>query len=171
VTTTTPDKLGRTPVSGVSHTRVPTLLLAVCALGSLLLIGWLLHYSAYGFDFTDEGFYLYSMANPRHYDYSHTQFGFVYHPLYTLLGGDIVALRRANIVLTFGLAWGLSYVFLAACAPTIRHDRPGLMVVAAGLATSILLCFDAWLITPNYNNRLLKTMRSAFDMTKLVFCV
>ena len=81
------------------------------ALGSVLVLGLLLKYSAYGIDFTDESFYLVWISNPFIYSVSLTQFGFIYHPLYSLLGGDIAALRQANILITYGLAWSLAYFF------------------------------------------------------------
>lgn len=77
-----------------------------------LILAWVLWYCSYGIDFTDESFYLVWMANPFNYGESVTQFGFVYHLLYELLHGDIVALRRVNILITFGLAWVLCAVFL-----------------------------------------------------------
>jgi hypothetical protein len=86
-------------------------LVALCAVGVILLISWRSKYSAYGIDFTDESFYLLWIANPFIYDESITQFSFVYHPLYRLLNGDVAALRQANILITFALAWGLTYSF------------------------------------------------------------
>ena len=62
-------------------------------------------------DFTDEGFYLNWIAHPSLYKASHTQFGFIYHPLYLLFGGDIVLLRQANILITLALAWLLFFSF------------------------------------------------------------
>lgn len=133
-------------------------LIVVCAAGSLLLIGWLLKFSSYGFDFTDEGFYVVSMANPFIHDYSHTQFGFLYHPIYNLLGGDIAKLRQVNIIITFVLAWSLSYFFLASLMPEVRDGRIVLLTVAAGLATSALIKFDSWLLTPSYNDLALQAL-------------
>ena len=127
-------------------------LAALCAVGTVLLIWWLLKYSAYGIDFTDESFYLVWMANPFIYDGSITQFGFVYHPLYRLLGGDIAALRQVNILITFALAWGLAYSFLASLAVEIKDSRITLPVVSASLATSAFISFDSWLLTPSYNS-------------------
>jgi len=127
-------------------------LAALCAAGTILLIWWLLRYSAYGIDFTDESFYLVWIANPFIYDGSITQFGFVYHPLYRLLGGDIAALRQINILLTFALAWGLAYSFLASIVPKIKDSRITLPVVSASLATSAFIIFDSWLLTPSYNS-------------------
>lgn len=127
-------------------------LVVLCAAGTILLIWWLLKYSAYGIDFTDESFYVVWIANPFIYDESTTQFGFVYHPLYRLLGGDIAALRQANILITFAFAWGLTYSFLASLAANLRESRVTLLVVSAALATSAFIIFDSWLPTPSYNS-------------------
>lgn len=127
-------------------------LAVLCAAGTILLIWWLLKYSAYGIDFTDESFYLVWIANPFIYDESTTQFGFVYHPLYRLLGGDIAALRQANILITFAFAWGLAYSFLTSLAADLRESRITLLVVSAALATSAFILFDSWLPTPSYNS-------------------
>jgi hypothetical protein len=127
-------------------------LVALCAAGTVLIISWLIRYSAYGIDFTDESFYLVWMTDPFIYDGSITQFGFVYHPLYMLLGGDIAALRQANILITFALAWGFTYSFLASLAVDLKESRITLPVVSASLATSSFIVFDSWLLTPNYNS-------------------
>ncbi|WP_413457623.1 hypothetical protein [Herbaspirillum huttiense] len=103
-----------------SNKIFPNILIAACIVGSLVLIGWLLNYSRFGFDFTDESFYVVSMANPFLHDYSHTQFGFLFHPIYLLLGGDLVLLRRLNILLTFFLALWLSHAYLRALVPELR---------------------------------------------------
>jgi len=127
-------------------------LVALCALGTVFIGWWLVSYSFYGFDFTDESFYLVWIANPFLYEGSVTQFGFVYHPLYWLLGGDIAALRQANILITFGLAWGLTYFFLRSLASNARADQLILLVVSAAFATSALIVFDSWVPTPSYNS-------------------
>lgn len=127
-------------------------LVLLCAAGTVLIISWLIRYSVYGIDFTDEGSYLVWIANPFIYDVSITQFGFVYHPLYMLLGGDIAALRQANILITFALAWGLAYCFLASLAVDLKKSRITLTVVSASLATSAFILFDSWLPTPSYNS-------------------
>lgn len=133
-------------------TRLYKVLVAICAMGPLLLIGWLLKSSAYGFDFTDESFYLLWMAAPHKYSWPASQFGFIYHPLYSLMGGDIPALRQANILITFGLAWSLCNIFLAQLVPSLKESRFTRLTVAAGLATSAFMLFDSSLITPSYNS-------------------
>lgn len=137
---------------------VQTAMVGLCAAGTILLLWWLLKYSAHGFDFTDESFYLFSMANPFIHDYSHTQFGFVFHPIFELFGGDIAMLRQANIMVTFGLAWGFGYLFLRSLVPEIKNDCVILLLIAAGLATSVLIQFDAWVLTPSYNSMALQAL-------------
>lgn len=133
-------------------------LIVLAAVGTFLILGWLLKYSSYGIDFTDESFYLVWISNPFIYDGSVTQFGFIYHPLYRLLGGDIAAVRQANILITFGFAWGLTYFFLASLAPGLKEFRVTLLTVAAGLATSVFTLFDSWLLTPSYNSLALQSL-------------
>src|ERR1700737_2348900 len=74
---------------------------------SLSLVGWVMLRCRSGFEFTDEGFYLNWISNPWDYHASVTQFGFVYHPLYKLVGGDIALLRQANVLILFALGWAL----------------------------------------------------------------
>ena len=123
-----------------------------------MVLGWLLKYSSYGIDFTDEGNSLVWISNPFAYDVSVTQFGFVYHPLYRLLGGNIVALRQANILITFGLAWSLTYVFLISLAPESREKSIALYAVSAGLATSVFILFEPWFPTPSKNSLALQAL-------------
>lgn len=133
-------------------------MVALSALGTLLILGWILRYSSYGIDFTDESFYLVWISNPFIYDFSTTQFGFIYHPIHRLLHGDIGALRQANILITFGLAWCLAYGFLTSLAPESRERRIVLHTAAAGLATSAFILFDSWLLTPSYNSLALQAL-------------
>lgn len=127
-------------------------LIALCTAGTVLILSWLIRYSAYGIDLTDESFYLVWISNPFIYDGSITQFGFIYHPLYRMMNGDITALRQANILITFFLAWGLVYSFLTTLAVDLRESRITLLVASASLATTVLIFFETWLPTPSYNS-------------------
>ncbi len=131
--------------------------LGVCALFTLSILGWVLEYSRYGFDFTDESFYLVWMANPFNYSVSSTQFGFIYRPLYQFLDGNIAALRQINIAITFCLAWLLSNIFLTKtfAAHTLRSKQR--LIVSAAFATTSLVVFDTWLLTPSYNSLTLQS--------------
>lgn len=136
----------------ISAITIQKILIAMCIVGTLLLIGCLLKYCSYGIDFTDESFYLVWMHNPFIYDGSVTQFGFIYHPLYKLVGGDITTLRQINILLTFGLSVGLTWSFLISLFPTLKENKFNLFIFSAGLSTSSFILFHTWLPTPSYNS-------------------
>ncbi len=134
------------------------LVLACGVVVTLATIVWLLVYSHYGIDFTDESYYLVWMSNPWVYPVSASQFGFIYHPLYRLFHGDITLLRKANILIIYGLSWLLCIVFLRA---TINNQNQGLswyrlpmLALAAIIATCsmVYLCPHGWLATPSYNS-------------------
>ena len=114
-------------------------------------------------DFTDEGFYLNWISDPFIYPVSHTQFGFVYHPVYELLNGNILALRQANILIIFGLAWVLTNTFFK--TGLAFHPLPGWhgTVITAGFATLALVYFNHyfWLPTPSYNSLALQSLMIA----------
>ena len=94
---------------------MPRLALFVLLAGTLQLLGWVFWACGYGFDFTDEGLYLNWMRQPFSYKFSANQCGFLFHPLYLALDGNIAALRRINILLTFGAAWLFGTIFLRSC--------------------------------------------------------
>jgi len=128
---------------------------AMSAAMTLIMLLWVLKFSGYGIDFTDESFYLVWMANPFIYDVSLSQFGFIYHPLYRLLGGDVALIRQINALITFGLAWSLCAVFIKSVAPDIKNKSVTLHMVASALACAslaILVFYSTWLPTPSYNS-------------------
>lgn len=118
--------------------------------GSLILLAFAVSYAGSGLDITDESFYLLWTGNPYDYVASVSQFGFVYHPLDLLFGGNVFGLRVANIVLTFGLAWlaGGFYLWEAYAERLTLVQRWALGGV---FASSSLAIFQVWLPTPNYN--------------------
>ncbi len=133
------------------------------AITTLFMLCWLLWRCRYGFDFTDESFYLIWISNPSIYHLAASQFGFIYHPLDILLGGNIAWLRQANILITFGLAWLLSGVFfkqLLLSAPGSLDGRTNMKIAAAAasLASSSFVIFDEWLLDPNYNSLALQAL-------------
>jgi hypothetical protein len=72
-----------------------------CFVSTTIILYWIFKFSAYGIDFTDEGFYLNWISNPFLYKVSLSQFGYIYHPLYNLVDGNIAWLRRVNFFITF----------------------------------------------------------------------
>lgn len=138
-------------------------------LGALLVVAilaWMLNISRYGIDFSDESFYLIWIADPSKYKASAFLFGFVYHPLNQLVGGDISLLRQSNILLTFGLAWILGACFFRTVfkgAIASPGSLRGLTLPIAGLAaiaapSSLIFLSVYWLPTPNYNTLSLQAL-------------
>lgn len=128
---------------------------AACGLAAGALLIWLLILAPRGLDFSDEGFYLTWLAQPESLQTSISQFGFVYHPVYRMLDGDIAALRRFNVLLTFGLAAWMFNTLLGDARGATRWTRAG---VAMALACSSLAIFSLWLLTPNYNTLCLQSL-------------
>lgn len=133
-------------------------ILTFSVIGTLFTLGWVLCYSRYGLDLTDESFYLVWISDPFNYRASVTQFGFIYHPLYELLDGNIAALRQANILINFCLAWVLCNVYLKTVFETQALDTVRRLIISAALATTSLLLFSHWLTTPSYNSLALQAL-------------
>ena len=123
----------------------------ICSISTLIVLGWLLFYCQYGFDFTDESFYLIWISEPFNYSISVTQFGYIYHPLFRLVNSDIVALRQANLLITFGLSWFFSYTFLQSVIANQSLTVSGNVPISATFAISALV-YMAWMPTPSYNS-------------------
>ncbi|MET0674674.1 MAG: hypothetical protein ABW175_02640, partial [Bradyrhizobium sp.] len=139
--------------------------LALCAASSALLLIWVMFHCRFGFDFTDEGYYLNWISSPWNFDASVTQFGFVYHPLYRLLGGDIASLRQANVLITWILSCALCVTWVRSLRPDWTALRPpqraGFVAAAIVLASSSLAVLDLWLPAPNYNSLALQSLITA----------
>lgn len=139
-----------------------TLLVISSAVVSVCTLIWILWFCRYGMDWTDEGYYLVWISNPFVYPVSHTQFGFVYHPLYEWLDGNIAALRQANVLIFFGLAWVLTSTFFQTILEPI-HPRWHGTVMTAGFAVLTFTYFSHyfWLPTPSYNSLALQSLMIA----------
>ena len=133
-------------------------LFTMAAFSAFAALGWVLWHCRYGIDFTDEGFYLVWMSNPFRYSVSLTQFGFIYHPLYRLLDGNIAALRQANILITFFLAWVLSSVFLKTIYGRECLENAARYVISGTIATASLVFLSLWIPTPSYNSLTLQAL-------------
>lgn len=126
--------------------------LLISGLGTVLVVGWVLWSVRFGIDFADEGFYLVWISNPFKYSVSLSQFGYIYYPLYKLVDGDVAALRQANVLITFGLAWALTFVFLSFCFGRQAITLGSQVIVSAAIATASLIFFRQWLPSPSYNS-------------------
>lgn len=128
------------------------------AVVAIALLAWALVSCRAGIDFTDEGYYLNWLSGPQRFPASVTQFGFVYQPLYWLLGGDVAHLRQANILLTFALGAVMFALVFRPTPPTDRSLGRWRAASAAACAASSLafLCF--WLPTPSYRSLTLQAL-------------
>jgi hypothetical protein len=127
---------------------------------ALLLVAQVLVGSKSGLDLTDEGFYLLSMAHPWNYHAMVSQFGFIYHPLYKLLEGNITLLRQVNYLLTLSLASCLTFIALQKKFEHYNFRQQLCMaVVSAAVGSSALLINHFELAqSPSYNTLLFQSM-------------
>ncbi len=135
--------------------RARSVVLLASAASTVAVVFWVLWYCRYGIDVTDESFYLVWIANPFAYPFSVSQFGFIYHPLFELVNGNVAWLRQANALLTFTLGWWVGYLLLGKVVGQAVMNAWPRCVVAAAFATAGLasLVFDGtWLATPSYNS-------------------
>ncbi|GMA38634.1 hypothetical protein [Mobilicoccus caccae] len=106
---------------------------------------------SWGLDRTDEGQYLLLMADPEASRGSVFLFGHLLHPLFTLLGGDVLALRIVGTLLcllTSGvLGWIAARSTSRASAPSTTATATTTLVVAA-FGVGPMLYFP---LTPSYN--------------------
>lgn len=129
-----------------------TLLLGLTAISVISIVGKLINYSNYGIDFTDESYYLVWIKNPFLYNWSLSQFGFIYNPLYEVLNENIPELRQTNIAIVFMLSWILINTLLCKSTKNLLTSSIYRHAVSAGFATSSLIYFRNFLLTPSYNS-------------------
>lgn len=120
---------------------------------TIFIVGVVLWFCNYGIDFTDESFYLAWIDNPFIYKINIpvSFFGFIYHPIYLLVDGDITTLRQANIILTYLPAWVLSYLLIRKYWHIENIGLFATLSLSAAIGTLSLINFGFWLVTPNYN--------------------
>jgi hypothetical protein len=122
-----------------------------CFLSTLLILYLVFKFSAYGIDFTDEGFYLNWISNPFLYkDFTLSKFGFIYYPLYNLVDGNIAWLRRLNFLITFVLACTLVYLVINNLVQFQKINKVIQFVLSSGIAISSFTY--VYIQTPNYNH-------------------
>ena len=122
-------------------------LAAVCASASL--VAFVLWLCGRGFEFTDEGFYLNSIAYPWAQERAHLLFGFAFHPVYLLAAGDVATLRYVNVAMLW-LCASVAFFAVLNELPPKTHLLHRLALSAALGVTSFNL-FLLWLPTPSYN--------------------
>jgi hypothetical protein len=102
-----------------------------------------------GYDVTDDAHYLIWASNPFIYDWSLSEFGFLWHPIYRLVEGDIKLFRLAGAAVLSGSAAIFGYALYQFAAPALPK-RTGTTFILA-ITTASLWQFAWWLPTPSYN--------------------
>jgi uncharacterized membrane protein YhaH (DUF805 family) len=102
-----------------------------------------------GFEFTDDAYYLLWDSNPFIYSWSQSQFGYVWHGLYELAGGDIKLFRLAGAAVLGGCAFIFGCALRSFLAPRLRPGFDIALVLA--VMTASLWNFVFWIPSPGYN--------------------
>ena len=126
-------------------------LLIVCLCLTTIILLWILKFSYRGIDITDEGYYLNWISNPFLYKHSLSQFGYIYHPIYQMVDGNIAYLRILNILSIFLFSWILIFLLLKSILTIESRNKFYLHIISSGLAISGLLSISA-ITTPSYNS-------------------
>lgn len=130
--------------AGAGHAAARILLLAGLLLSLLICGGLLVYGSGRGIDLTDEIFYLIWTRDPNAYALVYQPFGYLLHPLFGLVGGNLQAYRLIGFAIAAGsgalLGWSLA---------DARRSRTFLAFYGALAA---LMIFFPWIITPSYNS-------------------
>jgi hypothetical protein len=135
-------------------------LLLLSALSGMLtfsLLALLFFASHYGYDLTDESYYVLLIKYPEIYKFTVSQFGFIYHPIANILNYNIPNLRILSILITYFFSAGILVLFYFSVINKNYFDiRKNFieLISIAGIATSSLLYFSTfnWLPTPSYNS-------------------
>ncbi len=119
-------------------------ILLVLLIVALVFCGGLLVYGAgRGADLTDEIFYLIWARDPDAYALVYQPFGYLLHPLFMLVQGDLRSYRLVGFAITAG-SGALLGVSLASRRRSVLFGIYG--------ALSALTIFFPWIITPSYNS-------------------
>jgi len=136
------------------------------------IVIWILSLTKKGFDFTDESSYLIWISNPFIYPLAVTQFGYLYHPLYLFLSGNIYILRSFNILFSLIAVFFLVYsVLIRFSLNRYRKNFLSSVAIASSISISgflVLLHAGMWLITPSYNMLVFQFMSLALASLILI---
>ncbi|WP_333573500.1 hypothetical protein [Sphingomonas sp.] len=120
-------------------------LVPVGAVLALLFCGGMLAYGAgRGIDLTDEIFYLVWARNPEAYALLYQPFGYLLHPLYALLGGDVARYRLAGFAITATAG--------ALLGDRVAPDPAARLRFALFGGAAALVIYFPWIVTPSYNS-------------------
>jgi hypothetical protein len=130
-------------------TRLDAFVLAIAIIG--LLLCWIIFAwaSGRGFDITDDAYYLIWISNPFLYDWSFTEFAFLAHPIYKLIGGNIALLRIVGAALLNACSLVFALATWRLLAPLLPPSARAPYVLA--ILTASMWAFIWWIPSPGYN--------------------
>ena len=126
-------------------------LTAIVTAAAILVGAWL---ASRGLDRTDDGLYLNSIAHPTADRSTILLFGYAYHPAFVVLGGDVVRLRWASLMLSVGAVASFAWVALGTGALSGGRtpvDPPARLVASLALGALGLVPIIQSSSTPSYN--------------------
>lgn len=116
---------------------------AIVAVMSLLPLVAMAKLMVASFDITDEGYYLLAMAEPRADSATVQFFGWVLHPLWTLAGADLVAVRLAGGLIGWAafalMAWSVLRLAEALGFPPLSRTLRAALAIGIGSGSMALL--------------------------------
>jgi hypothetical protein len=121
----------------------------LAALGLTFSWSLMLWASRRGYDITDDAYYLIWASSPFQYNWSFTEFGYLVHPIYRAVGGNIPALRIAGAAILNACALIFAFATWRLLAPSL----PGTARVPYLLAvlTASMWAYIWWIPNPGYN--------------------
>lgn len=128
--------------------KIISLFSLIAVIAGIFLLSY---YAQYGLDMTDEAFYLAHIASYQDYAFWPSSFGAVFHPLFMLVGQDLILLRYLVLGLVFVLAWLLVSLLLKRFTLFSSETSIGkspLILTYAGFAATIYMYV---IMTPSYN--------------------
>jgi hypothetical protein len=105
-----------------------------------------------GLEFTDEGYYLQSIAYPDQFDYGVSQFGFFLHPFYTFFASNVVLLRVFNVLSTVILSFIFCLQIFRSIFPSENRKSSFLFSLSFIFSISSLSIFSLAIFTPSHNS-------------------
>jgi len=120
---------------------------AICLIGCVGVFVWA---SDRGYDINDEAYYLVWAFDPYSYHISISQFGYLWHPIYRLVEGNIGLFRivsaSALLICAITFASALNRFSDDHLAPRSEN-----LPIVLGLGATIFWFFATWVAVPGYN--------------------
>jgi hypothetical protein len=115
--------------------------------GCIVFFAWASHR---GFDVTDDAVHLVWAKSPYVFPISLSQYGFFWHPIYLLVGGDITLFRIGGlcVLLVCGTAFALASDRFAAARPASGERR---VLVLLPIVACVFWQYRQWTPSPGYN--------------------